>query len=731
MIITKSWLNEWIELDNISSDELAKTLNRIGLEVDRVLEFSAPEGVVVGKILETEQHPDADRLQVCRVDIGSETVQIVTNDKKVGEGDFVPVATVGTQLPKVKIKKGKLRGIESLGMFCSTEEFGIPRVGEGVVILDDSIGELEEGKALSEFPIFNDTLIEIELTANRGDCLSLYGVGRDVASALDLNFQKEFSPLREEKGDFEIDYNLESYKISLESELPLYIRTRLAIAEKLSEKREENLTSYITHSTGVVANFVESSEKLEVRDEVLHFGDSKVGIANEKGDVLQFSYIDPEKISRDVYEKKLKTDSFYYNSSRGSEPNISIGVDFLKSLEVSEIYQVSRFSNISPKREVSITFHQISTLIGYPVEAKRVENILEKLGFDFEKRAESLLISVPKFRTDINNRADVVEEILRMVGIDEIPVEGMAFSELRRDNETSNKIEIRNRIRKSAVANGFYETLLYLFGEEKIFQKYGFETISEDRKLLNPIVDFMDTMRPTLTVGLLQALQRNISFGKRRVPLFEIGRVVEPDREEREMLAFAFAGEVKSDSIANGGKPKEIDFQTFTEKVLLSIGGGEVVQSEAESPLEHPYQVASILQNGEKIGKIYKLHLKVQNDFDLPVTYLAEIEFEKLTYPLQLANPISKFQGSSRDLSVVIDSDQEFAPIKKAITDLENPLLVEFYPIDIFQLEDGKSSLTIRFQLQSSEKTLEESEITSFTDGVLETLQREFGVTLR
>jgi phenylalanyl-tRNA synthetase beta chain len=731
VIFTKNWLNEWIDLSDVSDEEIARTLNRIGLEVDTVRQFSAPKGVVVGKVETTKSHPNAEKLEICQINIGTETLQIVTNDKKVLEGDFVPVATVGTVLPTFKIKKGKLRGEESFGMLCSTEEFGIPRVGEGVVILDDSIGELVEGKDLSEFSIFNDTLFEIELTANRGDCLSLHGIARDLATAFNRELKKDFGKLSEENGDFgEIDYNLAYYDFEEISEIPLFIRTRLAIIGKLVEDDFKNLSRYVLNSTGVLLKSVKDAEKISLVDKVLHFGDSKIGISSKEGDVLEFSYIDPEKISVDVFEKKLKTDELYYNSSRGSEPDIFIGIEFLESLNlIKNLKTTKSFKNMTQQREISINFSEIDDLIGIPVSALKIEQILESLGFKVELQADSVKLNVPKFRHDIKNRGDVVEEILRIIGIDKIPARKMEFTESRRDNETSQKLQLKEQIRNSAIANGFYETLLYTFGEKKTLEKYGFSEFEES--LLNPIVESMDTLRPTLVIGLLQAVQRNINFGKSRVPLFEIGRTVAKDRSEKEMLAFVFSGNIESDSFSNAGKPAEIDFTTFSKMVLSSIGGGKISQSSPETKLEHPYQIAKVSKNGAKIGKIYKLHNTIQAEFDIPTTYIAEIELDKFEILQDIATEYSKFGGVNRDLSLVIGKDLEFRPVRDSINSLQNPLITDFYPLDIFQLDDEKVSLTIRFQLQSMEKTLEENEITDFTNSVIEKLSNDFGAYLR
>ncbi|XPV82146.1 MAG: YtpR family tRNA-binding protein [Halarcobacter sp.] len=183
MIITRSWIQEYIDISKISTEDICKTLNSIGLEVDSFEEQRMPSNIVVGKVLEKEKHPDADKLNICQVDIGNETVQIVCGAKNVDAGQFVPVAVVGCHLGEgFKIKKAKLRGVESNGMICSSTEIGLPKLNDGILELDESIGKLEIGKELKDYPFLNDDVIEIELTANRGDCLSINGVAREISA---------------------------------------------------------------------------------------------------------------------------------------------------------------------------------------------------------------------------------------------------------------------------------------------------------------------------------------------------------------------------------------------------------------------------------------------------------------------------------------------------------------------------------------------------------------------
>ncbi|XPV52277.1 MAG: YtpR family tRNA-binding protein [Halarcobacter ebronensis] len=199
MIVTRKWLEEFIDISKISTDDICKTLNSIGLEVDSVKEVRIASKVVVGKVLEKEKHPDADKLNICQVDVGDETVQIVCGAKNVDAGQYVPVAIVGCKLnDNFKIKKAKLRGVESNGMICSSTELGLAKLNDGILELDNSIGKLKIGKELNEYPLINDDIIEIELTANRGDCLSINGIARELSAFYTIPFKEK---------EFKIDYN--------------------------------------------------------------------------------------------------------------------------------------------------------------------------------------------------------------------------------------------------------------------------------------------------------------------------------------------------------------------------------------------------------------------------------------------------------------------------------------------------------------------------------------------
>ena len=319
MIVTRSWLNEWIDLDGISTQDIAKTFNSIGLEVDRVHEYRVPPKIVFGKVLKCEKHPDADKLNICKVDIGSATRQIVCGAANVRAGLSVVVATIGAVMPNgMAIKPVKLRGVDSEGMICSASEIGLPSLGKGILELDESIGEATLGEEVSQNPYFNDDLIEIELTANRGDCLSIRGVARDLSAAYDRPI-KEYNvtdnddkrgigrilSLAHEK---EFDVNLRYKALDLKLlVLPLIVKLRLAQIEDTRESDIEAMMLYVTHSTGVILRayrhsfFVHNDDKLAK----VKLGEDKLGYAaikNENEEIASIVGIiqnDPSKVTQD------------------------------------------------------------------------------------------------------------------------------------------------------------------------------------------------------------------------------------------------------------------------------------------------------------------------------------------------------------------------------------------------------------------------------------------------
>ena len=777
MIITRSWLQEFIDLSAVSNEKLYETFNSIGLEVDSLNEIKIPQKVVVGKILSVEKHPDADKLNVCQIDVGSGTRQIVCGASNVVDAEYVAVATIGAILPgDFEIKHAKLRGVESEGMVCASSELGLPDTGKGIMILDESIGELEVGREFGSYAQVADTIIELELTANRGDCLSVYGVARDLSSALDiemkpfvykqtdkikLDIAKEAVICTEGEMDADLYYKLATID---EVRTSFLVTLRLAMVAVDAKGKLASLLAYATHATGVILRAYDSKVFRNDENKVVVTASAKVaGIIEIRCDdkvcsvagvqqndesmagdetkelLLEASYINPDTLVEAVSVAKLKTDDLYYKTSRGSNPELELGIAMLGSLmdAYTDISCYEGSLNVDVEREnatVIVDAKEISSIIGMNVELTRIVSILQKLGFEISKMQDDTVAAVvPLFRHDIKHIQDIAEEIVRIIGINNIEAKPFVFAEKPRLNDVTARYKSKKEVRNRAVGVGYYENVSYVFSDKMLLEKYGFTVTQEALELANPIAEELNTLRSTLLVNLLTAAKRNVSYSKKSIPLFEIGAIFGRKREQSEVISFVFSGQKESENVSNAGKAEPIDFATFTQKVAAVIGAFELEPCSYENGLLHPYQSANVLIDGKVCGFISKLHPTVQESFGIPVTFIAEIDFDALLPKHINAVAISKFQGVYKDLSVVIDKSMGYYEVAKVLNALNLPMLKDIYPVDIYEDEKlgDKKSLSVRFFIQSMEKTLEDADIESVMGEIMTALESKCSAKLR
>jgi phenylalanyl-tRNA synthetase beta chain len=320
-----------------------------------------------------------------------------------------------------------------------------------------------------------------------------------------------------------------------------------------------------------------------------------------------------------------------------------------------------------------------------------------------------------------------------MVGIDNIPSKPFVLTEENRLQDDYFEYKKRTTFRHRAAQSGFFESIHFVFDEKKVLNSYGFETTKEDLELLNPIVQTLDTLRPTLLTGLLKAASQNAKNGYSSVRLFEIGSVFSPLRSESYKMAMLFSGDKTSESLSNAGKPAKIDFAHFTQKIADIIGTFELKEFKTSHTLSHTYQSAQILVEGKKIGELFRVHPSVEKSYDLDVTYMCELDFEKLPHGLKTAKVSSKYQASFRDLSIIMPKSMKYEDVKNVIEQSSVKELIRFYPVDKYSDASlGENmSLSIRFMLRSDEKTLEEEDITSAMESILEALNEKLKIGLR
>ena len=778
MIISKHWLNEWIDLGEVSGETLSKTLNSIGLEVDSYKEINLPKSVVVGYVKSREKHPDADKLSVCQVDVGSETLQIVCGAKNVEAGQFVPVALIGTTMPNgLEIKKAKLRGIESCGMICSSTELGLPKTNDGILPLDESIGKLKLGTSLGEFEAFKDVIIEVDVTANRGDCQNLHGIAREICTALDLNMKDSHenedsenllgigriaSVRTEDKVNGSFLYKAFELKNALSENL--LTRLRLALIDCQKTNLVERLLEYATFCTGVLfraydhAKLVGEGEKAvfdikngENGECVVFCEDKNLGVAGiyqsdearvdegSKVILVEASYVKPDVVSKAIFENKnLPKGDQVYRSSRGSEPNLAYGADYLFKRLASFKDSLSLFAgsqqsllNTEPIT-LSISLGELKNMIGQEVARNDVVKILKKLGFEIAVNVEqeSFNVKVPLFRHDIVNSHDICEEIVRIIGIDNIASTPLNFSEKNRLNKTYFDYKNALNLRRRAADNGFFESVHYVFDSLDELGELNFKPCKI--KILNPINNELNTLRPALVNHLLSSSEKNIKNSKRSVRLFELGEVFDENANQGLNLGLVVSGLLKEPTLINGAKGEEANFYAFAAMVQNVIGKFELKPCQGISYLS-PYEQARIYQNGEKIGYIGRVDARVEAKRDLPKTYVCEIDFAKLKFEPILAVPYSKFQSTTRDLSLIVPENFEAGRIYECIRGLNLKELKEFLPVDIYKDAklNGAISLSLKFTFQNMEKTLEDDDINALMDKILSELKEKLNIGIR
>ncbi|GAA6992138.1 phenylalanine--tRNA ligase subunit beta [Helicobacter pylori] len=744
--------------------KLCEDLSRLGLEVESSIPCVAPKNVVVGKVLEKAPHKNAEKLSVCQVGVGKEVLQIVCGAKNVAPNQFVPVALNGALIGSTTIAKTELRGVESCGMICSSSELGFPKINDGILELDESVGELVLGKGLNEYAPFNTHVLEISLTPNRGDCLSVLGIAREISAFYHtplkpikaLNFTPK-SDLITLCADENIESHLAYYLICNHSlKTPLNVKLSLAHNNALSENDLNNFIEFSTHFSGVVMNAYSLNKTpmdLSVKNDennlesvyINHQKRSTIAIKHQDQKdlneylLLEASYIDPISLSLKLHALKDKTlqkdNALIYRSARGSNPNLLDGLNFLSAHLKAAILESKQTEHSLKDYALTFQLEDITEILGLAVEEETIQGILKSLGFKVSikepnSKPQILEVVVPNFRHDIKTIQDIAEEILRFVGIDNLVSKPLNCVSSKKSNPHYDTHRFFENLKHKALACGFKEVIHYVFYSKEKQQKLGFEVLEDSLELQNPITTELNTLRTSLVCGLLDASLRNKNLGFKSIALYEKGSVYNSKREETQKLGFLVSGLQKKESYPDA-KGKAWDFYSFAECVSKVIGDFSLEKLTTQTPINHPYQSAKIIQNNEIIGVIAKIHPKVIQELDLFESYYAEIDAFKLKRPAMLLKPFSIYPSSVRDLTLIIDENTAFSKIKKALKDAQISNLSEILPLDIFKESNNSIALSVRCVIHSLEKTLNDEEVNSAVQKALEILEKEFNARLK
>lgn len=782
MIVTKHLLEQFVNLSEVQSEKIITELSKIGLEVESFAPLRVPDGVVVGYVVEKSPHPDADKLSVCKVDVGGEILQIVCGASNVQSDQYVAVALEGAKLNTPKgelvIKPTTLRGVESCGMLCSSSELGFPKINEGIMVLDSSVGHLEIGTPLNSYPLFDNFILEVGLTPNRGDCLSVLGIARDLSVALNLtlslkNYKDENVPLGigrvlqvVNEGRFDSSMLYKVIKTT-SIQTPLELKLSLAMCGIELHSPIQDYLNYAMHNIGVIlrgyafshfeksnlSNNVEgqiilkqNAEGLDCvygKDQVSVVGINALGIeSSHEMLVLEASYINPQSVSEILYQyPQIKKDSnITYKTTRGSNPDLLLGMQYLCHLLISftrsEVYSGNhRLAQKEESKSIKTTFDCIAKILGTEIHKEEIALILKKLGFKIEASFDEsfFMATPPEYRHDIHTNQDIAEEVLRIYRIDKLLSKPLTIVEQsRKDNAKYFDFKAQRALIQKAVAKGFYETLHYVFDDRARLAELGIEGIDEALDVLNPITNELNTLRVSLLPSMVESIKRNENFGIKKIAFAEIGVCYTKERQEVKKIAFA-TNLCKSEEKYPFPKGEKWDFYAFASSIMDIIGSFEVCELQtlpfgASSLLLHPFQRASVFKEGREIGYIAKLNPTITEGF------VCELELEPLIERTKISHKSgSKYQASLRDLTLMIDKEIAFSKIKSKLLDSKIPYLDNLYPLDLYSHQDfgNEVALSIRFVWQSFEKTLQEEEINQGMQTLLELLSKEFGAKLR
>jgi phenylalanyl-tRNA synthetase beta chain len=713
---------------------------------------------------------------------------VVCGASNVKTGLKVAFAQVGAELPGFKIKKAKLRGVESFGMICSEKELQLSDNSAGIMELplDAPIGT-----ALADYLQLNDTLIEIDLTPNRGDCLGIQGVAREVYANNDIELSSvdtsEIAAQTDDVFDVEIinpqacpHYVGRVIKgIKADAETPLWMKEKLRRCGLRSISPVVDVTNYVMMELGqpmhgfdlnklkggIRVRNAEAGEKItlldgsevECRDDTLVIADhqSAVAIAGIMGGLdssvddstrdimLESAFFTPSLIAGKARSYGLHTDSSH-RFERGVDPKLQLAAMQRATALLLEIcggkpgpVTDRAFSENSPETPTVALRHQrIERLLGISVDKARVEQILQKLSMSVESQADGWLVKAPSWRFDINIEADLIEEIGRIIGYNNIPgTKESAHVSMASFSETEVTI---NRLRDALVARGYYEAITYSFVSPEL-QKIlhpGQETLS----LANPISSDMSEMRTRLLPGLIQAVQHNLNRQQPRIRLFETGLCFVPEQKElvqRAHIAGVISG--LSDNESWLSAKQSVDFYDIKGdlQTLMQLANEQDFEfSSTSNEILHPGQAADIYYKGRLVGFVGALHPTVLSDLDIDQKlFVFELETEGLLRAdLPEFKELSRFPSIRRDLALIVDQDITAQQLIDSVKKINSEIIQDVFVFDVYTGKEviiNRKSVALGLILQGFSRTLTDKDVEKAVSSVLQILQKEHNAVLR
>lgn len=797
MNVTLNWLKTYIDFD-FSPSELADRLTMLGIEVESVKQLGVGlEGVVVGKVTAIRPHPNADKLVLCQVNIGAtDELQIVCGAPNVSEGMCAPVATIGTELPSgITIKHVKLRGEESHGMLCSEKELGISDDAAGLM---DLSSDLPIGVLLTDALGLDEVVFELEITPNRPDCLSLIGVAREIRAETGNELKFPHINIKESKEDIQ---KYTSVKIDAPDLCPRYAarvirNVKLGESPQWLKQRLESIGMGTINNIVDITNFVlmeygqplhafdynklaenriivrraAEGEKITTLDEeerkltpdmlVIADAEKPVALAGIMGGydseitettcdvLLESANFNPSSVRATAKTLGLNTEASY-RFERGADPEVVIPALDRASQLIAEIADGTICDGIIDvypgKREplqLQLRPDRVNFILGTELETVEIEQILSRLGFELKTlHSEGIIyqVSVPSFRSDVTREIDLIEEIARVYGYDNIPTAlPKGDIPIPAPNVST---EVKRRIRHYLLGSGLMEAVNYSFNHPECFEKIRLAAdnpLRDTLKLQNPLSPEMSVLRTTLIPSLLENARHNHNHQIDNIALFEMSTVF-IQAEEPARIAGILAGEIGAGVYASPYRqPDFFDIKGIVEGLLEVCGITGYTFQNTANPTFHPGRSAEVSFENRHIGFLGEAHPIVLENYELPYkAYLFELDLEEISDASEFSirfEPIPIYPSVQRDLAIVVDQHLQSDKPIEIINAIGGELVESIRLFDLYvgdQVPEGKKSLAYTITYHSADETLTDKAVNDLHDKVIQQLNQELGAELR
>ncbi len=820
MNISYNWLKEYVDFD-LTPEEVSAALTSIGLETDGVEEVQSIkgglEGLVVGEVLTCEPHPNSDHMHITTVDLGEgEPVQIVCGAANVAAGQKVIVATLGTKLydgdQSFTIKKSKLRGVESNGMICAEDEIGVGTSHDGIIVLPQDVvpGTL----AKDYYNIKSDYVFEVDITPNRADACSHYGVARDLYAWLVQNgyqtllHRPETSEFKVDNHDMDIDVVVENTEacpryagVAIKNvtvkESPEWLQNKLRLIGVRPVNNIVDITNYILHAYGqpmhcfdadkikggkIVVKTCQEGTKFVTLDEVERklserdlmicnaeepmciagvFGGLDSGTTEATKDVfLESAYFHPTWVRKTARRHGLSTDSSF-RFERGIDPNGTIyalkeAAILVKELAGGEIASDIKDNYPAPIADfaVELSYEYVNSLVGKVIPAETIKSIVTSLEMKIvAETAEGLSLSIPAYRVDVQRPCDVVEDILRIYGYNNVEIPTSLKSSLNVEGEVDKSVKLQNLVSEQLVGCGFNEILNNSLTAASYYD--GLETYKPENlvRVMNPLSNDLNVMRASLLFGGLECIQHNANRKNADLRFFEFGNCYHFNAEKKnpEKVLSAYSEELHlglwltGKYISNSWAHPDMNSSVYELKAYvlnifsrLGVNLGAMVFGNLSDDI---YSVAISIhtRGGKLVATFGVLSKKLQKAFDIDnEVYYADINWKELMKAIKgkkvTYTEISKFPAVKRDLALLIDKKVQFAEIEKIAYETDKKLLKSVELFDVYEgknLEAGKKSYAVSFVLQDENTTLNDKQIDKLMQKLIANLQNKLDAKLR